>query len=198
MPADPIDLCTVDEVKRARRDSATGLDTLIQDAITQASSMMVEYAERQITPLDANPLERVFVARDWGRKLWIDDLSAPPASITVNDPDGVFARTIPAAQVIFLPRNREAWRPINRLELRPSAGWFAPGEEISILGRWGFPAIPGFVRRACVEAVIEWLRLGAPMTLQSPDQFEPGTPPARALPLSTRTALGRLKPPILA
>lgn len=199
MAADPQDLCTVADVKAARRDELSVLDELYQEMVTDASSQMMEYANRRIRPLDTEPTARTFESLGAGRDVWVFDLSAIPASVEVLDDAGALQSTLTvASDVVALPRNRKPWEPIERIRFRSSAATAGPGQEIVVTGYWGWPEIPGFVRRACVDAVVEWLKNGQALSQQSPDQFEPGAPPARALPLSTRTALNSIRFPGIA
>lgn len=193
MPADPLDLCTVADVRSARRDTVATFDVLIQSMITDASSLIMEYAGRRIRPLDGSPSARTFEALG-GPDLWIDDLSATPTGVQILDAAGDVQTTLVIADdVVAIPRNRHSWEPIDRLRLRASAPRPARGQEVVVTGLWGWPSVPGFVRRLCVDAVVEWMKSSAALTQQSPDQFEPGSPPARALPLSTRTALNSIR-----
>lgn len=58
--------------------------------------------------------------------------------------------------------------------------------------------VPGTVRRACVETVIHWLRSDRALTNASPDQWEPGSPPQRMLPLIALDLLRLHKTPGIA
>ncbi len=48
---------------------------------------------------------------------------------------------------------------------------------------WEVGEVPATVRRATVQTVIHWLRSDRALTNPSPDQWEPGAPPQRMLPL---------------
>lgn len=58
--------------------------------------------------------------------------------------------------------------------------------------------VPGTVRRACVQTVIHWLRSDRALTNASPDQWEPGTPPQRMLPLVAVDLLRLHRTPVIA
>jgi hypothetical protein len=54
------------------------------------------------------------------------------------------------------------------------------------------------VIEATIETVIEWLKANQALTQPSPDQFEPGAPPSRGLPLKARTLLRSVAGPEVA
>ena len=198
MPADPSDLAAVAAVKSARRDSSTTFDALIQEMLTDASSQMAAYTGRRIAPLDTAAADRFFDVADAydpiRRELWVWDLSEAPTEVELLDAAGDSIEIITVSSgLVLTPRNREAWQPIERLRFRAATTTPRGGGEIRVKGKWGWPAVPGFVRRACVDAVVEWMKDAQSLTAPSPDQFEPGSPPARALPLKTRTALNSIR-----
>ena len=59
-------------------------------------------------------------------------------------------------------------------------------------------AVPATVRRACVQTVVHWLRADRALTQQSPDQWEPGAPPQRMLPMTALDLLRMHKLPGIA
>lgn len=189
MAPDPIDLCTVEQVKAARRDTSTTFDVLTQAMVTAASRRVMTWTGRRITPLDTAATVRSFDAVAVEGAWRIDDLSAPPTAVTIEDAEGVTVATLDVADVVCLPRNRDAWQPIDRLLIRPSATAPAAGQIITVTGLWGWPAIPADVRQAAIETACEWLKLRQALSEPSPDQFEPGTPPIRDLPWIARNML---------
>lgn len=189
MAPDPIDLCTVEQVKAARRDTSDAFDALTQAMITAASRRVMTWTGRRIRPRDDTPTARSFdaVAVDGAWRL--DDLSAPPTAVTIEGADGVTVAALDVADVVCLPRNREGWQPIDQIRIRPGATSPTAGQVIVVTGVWGWPAIPADIQQAAIETACEWLKLRQALSEPSPDQFEPGTPPIRDLPWIARNLL---------
>ncbi len=186
MAPDPIDLCTVEQVKAARRDSSDAFDGLTQAMITAASQRVMTWTGRRIRPLDDTPTARSFAAVAVEGSWRIDDLSAPPTAVAIENVDGATAATLDVADVVCLPRNREAWRPIDQLRVRPRATTPSPG-QVLVVTACGLAAIPRRCRQRD-ETACEWLKLRRHSATE-PDQFEPGTPPIRDLPWIARNLL---------
>ncbi len=188
-------LCSIDDVKLARRDFTSGaLDELIEALIVRASEAVMDYCGRRPRPLITG--DRTF---DLARRpyylepgeVFIDDLSATPTAAVVLDRDGDIAQTLTVADHLeMLPRNRQSWQPITRVRLRRSAPRPPSGAALRLTGTWGWPQVPGFMVEATVETVVEWLKGSQAVTAPSPEQFEPGAPPTRSLPLKARMLIG--------
>lgn len=191
-------LVSVDQVKRARRDATQGqLDDLIQSLAIRASDAIMDYTGRNMRPLVVE--ERIF---DFDRRsvrsrsLRVDDLVAAPTAGALLDEDGEVSYTLTLpGDLVLLPRNREPWQPIERVRLRPDVPAVGERDALRLTGTWGWPEIPGFVEEAVIETVVEWLKAHQAVTQPSPDQFEPGTPPSRGLPLKARKLLDRVAGP---
>jgi hypothetical protein len=187
-------LCTLAEVKLSRRVEGAARDALIELLILDASDAIERYAATQFR-IEAAPATRMFDLS--GQSLVpIGALSAPPAAI-VTGPRGsaeVTSTLTVGTELVLLPRHRPPGEPIWAVELAspPSSG------ELRITGTWGYPSIPGDVRRAAVETVVEWLKSDQALTRPSPEQFEPGSPPARSLPLKARDLLRHYRVPVVA
>jgi hypothetical protein len=177
-------LCTLGDVKLARKGMLDVLDDLVMFEIAAYSAVIADYSGRQFT---REPEANRFFRMGRSPEVLIDDLSAIPTEAQVLDAygNGVATLTV-ATDLTLLPRTRKAYDPITGLRLLPSVAW---GCELRVKGVWGFPAVPPAVRRACVEAVVEALKADSMLTLQSPDQWEPGSPPERGLPLKARDLL---------
>jgi hypothetical protein len=147
---------------------------------------------RRIRPLDTEPTARVFDPIPVGeREYLIDDLAAAPSAVTIQSAQGTLVATLDVVEdLVLLPRNRQAWEPIRRLRVRPGASAPGVGQTLTVTGLWGWPQVPADVRQAAIDTAIEWLKAHQALSNPSPDQFEPGTPPARALPLTARNLLG--------
>lgn len=186
-------MCTVAEVAARRRDSGDALAAMTQTLITAASAYINEWTDRRITPLDADPVARVIDPPTWlgagGRELIVPDMATEPTAIAVEAADGITTTSLDLAGVVALPRSRAVAEPITRLRFRAGTTMPAPGEAVIITARYGYPQVPASVREAAIVTVVEWLKAHQSLSSPSPDQFEPGTPPARALPLVARNLL---------
>lgn len=184
---DPRDLCSVEDVLAVHRtvgDSDAYRD-LIAQMVTDASVAILSWSRRQFAPVDLVVSERVFdLAGLVGDELEIDDLA--------DDPETVARRVSGGADqavtgVVSLPRSRPAGAPITRLRL-PSLNRRRRGDLV-VLGRWGFPAVPPDVRRACVDVVDEWLTAAQAGVGAAPEALETGAATGRALTAKARWLL---------
>lgn len=172
-----VDLTTKAAVKVALDTSVTSSDTLIDVLVTRASETVMTWTGRRIRPLDGSATDRYFEAGDAhsydraNRRLWVHDLSAAPTQVEILDSAGAsYATLVVADDLVLLPRNRETWRPVESLRLRPTASAPAPGQEVRVRGIWGWPAIPGDVEMAVILTVKSWLRQ-PPADLGGFDEF---------------------------
>ena len=134
----------------------TGEDLEIVRVINDISERLHDEADREFTPKDSNPT-RSFDVEYCGRSVYVGDLAslttASPAVI-VQDWVGTTLSTFDATDVTTYPLNRQAWEPIRKLELTPLKGtWLRPGLRVQVTGSWGFPAIPGNLRQAALDAI---------------------------------------------
>lgn len=182
--------CTLNDVKQAHGlpASMTTYDALIQEWIDDAAALIVDATNGRTITTAGSASTRMFDAPR-GRDLLIDDLSAPPTVVEVVDESGTATATI-TTDVLTLPLNRrEPWEPITGLRMR-STVTTPPGGYIRVTGVWGFPQVPGFVKRANVETVREWLRGSQAFADSSLDgDAEFALTPSRGLPASVRRML---------
>lgn len=179
------DLCTLEQVKIARRGLPDVLDELIEALIPRASAAIDAHVGRHFG-IDAAATDRYFelAAYTRDRVVLIDDLSTTPTQAALVDETGVDTTTLTVAtDLVLLPRNRPADQPVTMVRLRASAGW---DYELRLRGVWGWPQVPGGVREAAIVTVIDWLRDSQGLTPQTPNLLEPGAPPFRGLPQKAR------------
>ena len=63
-------------------------------------------------------------------------------------------KTLDASAITTYPLNREPWEPITKLEFnRTSSPLLIPGQRVTVTGTWGFPAVPGNLRQAALDAI---------------------------------------------
>ena len=167
------------------RKTDTGDDTAILVDLT-AISRYIERRLGRFFTIDAGDIARTFVigsrgAEPWGGhiRLWIDDLSANPASIKIDkDDDGSFAdeTALVAADYELHPLNSlsgpEAAPYTSILLTRWGAQNSWPhAQRVEITGRWGWPAIPDAIKQATIN-LTAILRLESPRaTSRIPDDI---------------------------
>lgn len=190
--------CSLDDIHTVRQDVTAGArDELIMMMIAGATSAIEadpSVAGRQFL-IDAAASDRYFplAGCDRDRIVLIDDLSAAPTQAEVLDADGASVQTlVVATDLVAEPRNRRSSEPITSLRLRSSVT-IAHTYELRVRGIWGWPAVPGYIREACVETVVDWMKNHQALTAQSPDAFDPGQPPQRALPQKARDLIRRAR-----
>lgn len=187
-------LCTLADITLARQDATGGArDELIEALITRASEALETAAGRQFT-LDQTSTSRYFpIVYSDDRVVRIDDLSDTPTEVEVTDAEGevIYTATV-ATDVVLRPRNRRTGEPITSLRLRSSVP-MSDSYELRVLGVWGWPVVPGDIREACIEMVIGWMKNHQGLTLQSPDQFDPGGFPQRAMPMKSLDLIRRYR-----
>lgn len=184
-------LCSLAEVKAADPaglgNVGGDLDDVIEQYITDASEAIIRWTGRRYAPFDAAPSARVFDLAKVGRDgvVWVTDLGANPTLIRLLDEDATtVVQTVAASGYRVEPLVREQGEPITRIRLLDQAR--PAGGLLEVTGRWGWPAVPRRAARACVVTVVSWLRDARALTPQSPEQFEPGSPPMRMLPMAAR------------
>ena len=172
-----VDLTSAATVKASMETTAATSDTLITALVTRASEAIMAWTERRIRPLDGAATDRYFEASNrhayhcGQRRLWVHDLSAIPTQVEILDSAGdSYATLVVADDLVLLPRNRESWRPVESLRLRPTATAPVPGQEVRVRGIWGWPQIPGDVEQAAIVTVKSWLRQ-PPADLGGFDEF---------------------------
>ena len=181
-------LCSLTDVKRADQaltNAGTTRDTHIQSLIMDATGALQDHVGRQL--LAGVGLEtRVYPAASTIHM----DLSAPPALVEwAATPDG--PRTVLTDSHVG-PWDPRPGDPFSWITTTRSSG------VIAVTAVFGFPTVPPAVRRACVRTVIHWLRMDRSLTAPSPDQWAPGEPPQRALPLEAMDLLRPYRIPVVA
>ncbi|HXH82565.1 MAG TPA: hypothetical protein VNN07_06505 [Candidatus Tectomicrobia bacterium] len=101
--------------------------------------------------------------------LEVDDLAAAPTQVLVDENGDGVAET-PYTDYDLWPLNAMAGselRPYTALMLRPTASRLVwpPGRRVTITARWGWPAVPMAIRRACIH-LTGILRLETPRAVR--------------------------------
>jgi hypothetical protein len=159
--ADPIDLCTLADV-RARRQTAvaqTGQDTEVASLITAVSAAIADDVEREFHPTPAATRTFEYDPHEG------DTLSLTPYDLRVItalrlNPDAAQPTTLAVADYRLQPYPSK-YGTFTAVRLRPSvvipnASWCSV--LVAITGDWGFAAIPPNVREAAIISVVHNMR----------------------------------------
>lgn len=156
MPVSPTAYATAAEYRAVVGRTDTGQDAQITTDLTAISRFLDERLGRFFGKDDADTT-RVYVVPTTQAHLWIDDLSAAPTSVKLDeDLDGVFEVTLAATDYELLPldaaQGPEA-RPYTRIRLTPwgTRSAFAAGTRVQVTGRFGWPAVPALITAATIQ-----------------------------------------------
>jgi hypothetical protein len=161
---------TKDWLQRNNIDASD--DTELVRVINDISDRFHQEAEREFKPPVATPETRVFPVLTYSRSdpYYVDgdylgDRSRRRRTIEVGDLADLDAVTIldydwtstlesvALADVTAHPMVRQPWEPIRWLEFQTDVTSLGNGMRVSVTGTWGFPAVPGNVRQAVLDAV---------------------------------------------
>lgn len=154
-------LVTLAETKNwlEQQNIDTADDWRIVRVINDVSDRFTFEAGREFKQVGANGQQRDFELEDWNwrlREVEVGDMSTvTSASLVTYAIDGTVADTTLLANLVSQPRVRQAWEPITSLKwpytiIQPA--WLYRA-VIRVTGNWGFPAVPGNVRQAVLNAI---------------------------------------------
>ncbi len=156
---------------RARISKSSTDDDTELDLDLRAISDYISRRVGRNFEVDATDSTRIFSRRAGAhpRRLWVDDLSADPTSITIDaDRDGSFADDTALAatdyqlQPVNAPTGRES-EPYTKLWIPTwsSKGEWPAGYPVQVVGLFGWPSVPAAVQAATIELTAIW-RLESP------------------------------------
>jgi hypothetical protein len=132
-------------------------DIEVVNAINDVSDRIHQEAGREFKPITAGAgVVRLFDVDSLAvnrRQVFVGDLASAPTLVRVLDKDGVALATVASGDYTLLPRVREAWEPIQRLRFSSDVTQLVEESSVEITGTWGFPAVPGNLRQATLDAV---------------------------------------------
>lgn len=137
----------------------TSKDLELVRVINDVSDRMHYEAGREFKPISAASAARSFEVDTVGWRtgtVMVGDLSAAPTLVEIIDTDAATVlETVSAANYTLNPLVREAWEPVRRIEFnyRNGVTYLRPGMRVRVTGVWGFPAVPGNVRQATLDAI---------------------------------------------
>lgn len=161
---------TKDWLERQNLDTSNDLD--LARVINDISDRFHEEAEREFKVVGTNPQTRLFEVGTLGRRQpyyvdgdYLGDRNAQRRRIKVGDLTSFTAISIldtdwttvlespSLTKVVGRPLNRKPWEPITELEFRYDVTSLGAGLRVSVTGNFGFPAVPGTVRQAVLDAI---------------------------------------------
>ena len=156
----PRDLCSLAEVREAyglKEGERTDLDTFLEALISDASELIEEVSGQEFVALNATldgsgnrvvaPEARVVGPTDRNGRLRVGSLYDLTAAAYGTTPTAIDIATITLEPYDVTPRRR----PARRLLLP-----YVFDSPVTITARWGWPTVPGPIRRACVWQVVVW------------------------------------------
>lgn len=161
---------TKDWLQSMSIDTSQDLDLV--RVINAVSQRLINEAEREFKVVGTNPQTRmiaidVLPRRDaycidgefigYGdpsaRMFSIGDLtSATQVQLVATDWTTV-TQTLAPTEFVLHPMNRQASEPATEIELATTVPGLQLGQRISILGTWGFPAVPEDIRQAALDSI---------------------------------------------
>ena len=136
---------------------STTNDLEIVRAINDVSELAHSVAEREFKTFDTTATARLFSVDDFAyrnRIVRVGDLASAPSLVRVLASDWTtVVSTVAVGDYTAHPTNRETWAPIRALEIKSTVLRPAYGQRVEVTGNWGFPAVPGHLRQAVLEAV---------------------------------------------
>lgn len=140
---------------------------------------------------DAAAVSRLYVPSESTTVLRVDDLSAAPSSVKIDDDDdGVFTdeTALAAADYELCPLNADKGPevyPWDSIRLTPwgSRSYFPAGVRVQVTAKFGWPAVPSAIQRACIH-LTAILRLESPRAtrrIQELDQVIETSPDAQRI-----------------
>ncbi len=150
----------------------TSNDLEIARVINDVSALIHNEAEREFKVSGTNPQVRTFEVLAQGKQdAWyidgeyqgvlgrnsrivkVGDLAAFTA-VSIVDYDWTTVIESPAVGLVTAhPLVRQAWEPIRELELHTDVSALNQGMRVQVTGTWGFPAVPGDIRQATLDAI---------------------------------------------
>lgn len=143
-------------------------DTTIEATIYAVSRAIDLLGPRRFWVNAADALEtRYYTATD-PEKIWLpDDVVSVTTLATDHDMDGVYEYTWAATDYRLSPPNAaiDGW-PYNQIKRKQLGSYYFPvgvDDGIKLVGRFGFPAVPGQISEACyLQSYRLYLRKTAP------------------------------------
>ncbi len=116
-----------------------------------------ESGGREFKAIGTQPQPRLFWADELSRQgiVTVGDLAALTSVRILATDWTTEVATVAAGNIVSEPQVRQSWEPIRRLIFRSGVvPRVTAGQRVEVTGTWGFPAVPGTVRQAVLDAVV--------------------------------------------
>ncbi len=116
---------------------------------------------------DAADVARIYIPPASQTAIWINDLSAAPTSVELDeDDDNTYSTALTTDDYELLPLNADKGpepRPYTRIGMTAWGGYsaFTKGIRVKITGKFGWPSVPDSIQRATIH-LTAILRLETP------------------------------------
>lgn len=192
-------LCTLADVRllMQKAASATEQDPLIEALIPRVSQEVMDWCERQFTPVEEHAT-KTFSWERTGKLVSfapfdLQSVDAPETSV-VADSDNVIPYVLTREEYRLWPyQGRNG--VYTGMEVQPFGASFGavawPTRQLQVTGKWGFPTIPGPVVDATVLTVVHRLTVNTGV-YRAPDEG-PTPIPKQGFPNEALNILGKYK-----
>jgi hypothetical protein len=144
---------TKDWLQQQNIETSNDLETV--RVINDMSQRFIDEAGgREFKAVGTNPQTRFFEPAS-RYEVAVGDMATAPSLVRVLHSDwATVVDTVDPGDYLALPMSREAWEPITRLRFNSyRVASLRGGYRVEVTGTFGFPAVPGNVRQAVLEAV---------------------------------------------
>lgn len=154
-------LVTLEEAKDwlNQNNVDTREDLEIVRVINDISNRFHREARREFRVYGTNPQTRIFNADAlgiWSGFVAIGDMASAPTAIQILSTDWTTVVDTPAStEWLTWPTPRNPDDPIRALQFATTVSRLRTGMRVSVTGNFGFPSVPGDVRQAVLDAVVE-------------------------------------------
>ena len=152
---------TATEYREVSGSGDAGLDSVIDRDLTSVSRWLEHKLDRFFN-VDAGDVARIYEAKQ-ARELWINDLSAAPTTIKIDeDNDGSFAdeTALVATDYELRPLNADKGPEVEPYSHILLTSWGTKSSwknlRVEITGKWGWLAVPDIVKSATIEFTRLW------------------------------------------
>lgn len=152
----------------------TGEDLELVRVINDISDRFHREARREFKAIGTNPQTRTIIVPQlpspepwyvdgdymgdrslYNRVVSVGDMSAVTTVKLLDRDWTTVLETVAASDMTFHREEDEPTGPITDIEFHPDVTSLWPGMRVEVTGSWGFPSVPGNVRQAVLDAVLE-------------------------------------------
>ena len=154
----PVTYATVPDLKATLGLTDTSLDAQLSDCLDTSSRWIDQHCDR-VFYAQSTATARYFHPRDaWCTP--VDDFWTTAGLVVALDGgDGQYSTTLTASDYVLEPANPSTGWPQSRIVALNVAFTCQRRPSVKVTAKWGWPAIPGPVKQACMIVATETLKL---------------------------------------